>query len=243
MERLMKILILSLLSLIVISCTHEEQVAPEDGEKEERVIIEPVLTEKEILDNLNQSLHETETLLGTAKLTQANLNASNEHTVGASMASAMNLISSAADQLKSAIERTDELSKREGVSLEGIKEAKAKVTTASVAAKEAVDLFKKEERNIQIMYKAQMEKTKPTSKTEEVKNAEAAVAEVSKAMQKSGKGAAEAVEAIKNALDESKIESITNTASKIREAAGLVIKIAEKTGKIVKEVLNPLNAT
>ncbi|UGQ17626.1 OspD family protein [Borrelia sp. RT1S] len=245
MERLMKILILSLLSLIVISCTHEEQGAPEDGEnkQEKENLKNHVLTEKDILGDLNQALSETETLLETAKLTKENLNASNEDTIGNTVVSAINLISSAADKLKSASEKVHDLSKSEGVNVEDVKGARDKVTSAAVAAKEAVDLAEKEKQNIQIAYKAQMEEPKPASETEEVKKAKVAVAEVSQAMDKAGNDLVEAVKVVKEALDKSKIEAITNTESKIGEVVGLVIKIAEKTEEIVQEVLNPLNAT
>ena len=127
------------------------------------------------MGDLNQALSETETLLETAKLTKENLNASNEDTIGNTVVSAINLISSAADKLKSASEKVHDLSKSEGVNVEDVKGARDKVTSAALAAKEAVDLAEKEKQNIQIAYKAQMEEPKPASETEEVKKAKVAV--------------------------------------------------------------------
>ncbi|WP_269843241.1 OspD family protein [Borreliella burgdorferi] len=114
MKKLIKILLSSLFLLFSISCSLDnEGVNSKDYKSKKQVI----------LSELNQLLVKTTNSLKEVKNTTDNLNASNEASkIIEAVKSAVNLISSAADQVKSATKNMHDLTQMAEIDLEKIKE-------------------------------------------------------------------------------------------------------------------------
>lgn len=152
MKKLIKILLSSLFLIPSISCSLDnEGVNSKDYESKKQ----------SILGELNQLLGQTTNSLKEAKNTTDNLNASNEaNKVVEAVISAVNLISSAADQVKGATTNMHDLAQMAEVDLEKIKESSDKAIVAANVAKEAYNLTKAAEQNMQKLYKEQEEQLK-----------------------------------------------------------------------------------
>lgn len=235
MKKLIKILLSSLFLLLSISCSLDnEGVNSKDYESKKQ----------SMLGELNQLLGQTTNSLKEAKNTTDNLNASNEaNKVVEAVISAVNLISSAADQVKGATKNMHDLAQMAKIDLEKIKESSDKAIVAANVAKEAYNLTKAAEQNMQKLYKEQEEEQlKTLSDSDEIKQAKEAVEIAWKATVKAKDELIEVENAVKEALDKIKTETANNTKlADIEEVAELVLQIAKNVKEIAQEVVDLLN--
>lgn len=234
MKKLIKILLSSLFLLLSISCSLDnEGVNSKDYESKKQ----------SILGELNQLLGQTTNSLKEAKNTTDNLNASNEaNKVVEAVISAVNLISSAADQVKGATTNMHDLAQMAEMDLEKIKESSDKAIVAANVAKEAYNLTKAAEQNMQKLYKEQEEQLKTLSDSDEIKQAKEAVEIAWKATVKAKDELIDVENAVKEALDTIKTETANNTKlADIEEVAELVLRIAKNVKEIAQEVVALLN--
>lgn len=234
MKKLIKILLSSLFLLLSISCSLDnEGVNSKDYESKKQ----------SILGELNQLLGQTTNSLKEAKNTTDNLNASNEaNKVVEAVISAVNLISSAADQVKGATKNMHDLAQMTKIDLEKIKESSDKAIVAANVAKEAYNLTKAAEQNMQKLYKEQEEQPKTLSDSDEIKQAKEAVEIAWKATVKAKDELIDVENAVKEALDKIKTETANNTKlADIEEVAELVLQIAKNVKEIAQEVVDLLN--
>ncbi|ACL35282.1 OspD family protein [Borreliella garinii] len=233
MKKLIKILLSSLFLLLSISCSLDnEGVNSKDYESKKQ----------SMLGELNQLLGQTTNSLKEAKNTTDNLNASNEaNKVVEAVISAVNLISSAADQVKGATKNMHDLAQMAEIDLEKIKESSDKAIVAANVAKEAYNLTKAAEQNMQKLYKEQL---KTQSDSDEIKQAKEAVEIAWKATVKAKDELIDVKNAVKEALDKIKTETANNTKlADIEEVAELVLQIAKNVAEIAQEVVALLNNT
>lgn len=234
MKKLIKILLSSLFLLLSISCSLDnEGVNSKDYESKKQ----------SMLGELNQLLGQTTNSLKEAKNTTDNLNASNEaNKVVEAVISAVNLISSAADQVKGATKNMHDLAQMAKIDLEKIKESSDKAIVAANVAKEAYNLTKAAEQNMQKLYKEQEEQPKTLSDSDEIKQAKEAVEIAWKATVKAKDELIDVENAVKEALDKIKTETANNTKlADIEEVAELVLQIAKNVKEIAQEVVDLLN--
>lgn len=234
MKKLIKILLSSLFLLLSISCSLDnEGVNSKDYESKKQ----------SILGELNQLLGQTTNSLKEAKNTTDNLNASNEaNKVVEAVISAVNLISSAADQVKGATKNMHDLAQMAEIDLEKIRESSDKAIVAANVAKEAYNLTKAAEQNMQKLYKEQEEQLKTLSDSDEIKQAKEAVEIAWKATVKAKDELIDVENAVKEALDKIKTETANNTKlADIEEVAELVLQIAKNVKGIAQEVVDLLN--
>nr|AAA53355.1 outer surface protein D [Borreliella garinii] len=234
MKKLIKILLSSLFLLLSISCSLDnEGVNSKDYESKKQ----------SILGELNQLLGQTTNSLKQAKNTTDNLNASNEaNKVVEAVISAVNLISSAADQVKGATTNMHDLAQMAEIDLEKIKESSDKAIVAANVAKEAYNLTKAAEQNMQKLYKEQEEQLKTLSDSDEIKQAKEAVEIAWKATVKAKDELIDVENVVKEALDKIKTETANNTKlADIEEVAELVLQIAKNVAEIAQEVVTLLN--
>ncbi|XOU12859.1 OspD family protein (plasmid) [Borreliella americana] len=252
MEKLIKILLLSLFLLLSISCVHDKQelssksnLNNQKGYLDNEGANSNYESKKQsILSELNQLLKQTTNSLKEAKNTTDNLNASNEaNKVVEAIINAVNLISSAADQVKGATKNMHDLAQMAEIDLEKIKNSDDKAIFASNVAKEAYNLTKAAEQNMQKLYKEQL-KTSGSyySDSDEIKQAKEAVEIAWKATVKAKDTLIDVENAVKEALDKIRTETMNNTKfADIKEAAGLVLQIAKNAKEIAQEVVALLN--
>lgn len=234
MKKLIKILLLSLFLLLSISCSLDnEGVNSKDYESKKQ----------SILGELNQLLGQTTNSLKEAKNTTDNLNASNEaNKVVEAVISAVNLISSAADQVKGATKNMHDLAQMAEIDLEKIKESSDKAIVAANVAKEAYNLTKAAEQNMQKLYKEQEKQLETLPDSDEIKQAQEAVEIAWKATVKAKDELIDVENAVKGALDKIKTETANNTKlADIEEVAELVLQIAKNVKEIAQEVVALLN--
>lgn len=234
MKKLIKILLSSLFLLLSISCSLDnEGVNSKDYESKKQ----------SILGELNQLLGQTTNSLKEAKNTTDNLNASNEaNKVVEAVISAVNLISSAADQVKGATTNMHDLAQMAEIDLEKIKESSDKAIVAANVAKEAYNLTKAAEQNMQKLYKEQEEQLKTLSDSDEIKQAKEAVEIAWKATVKAKDELIDVENVVKETLDKIKTETANNTKlADIEEVAELVLQIAKNVAEIAQEVVTLLN--
>lgn len=234
MKKLIKILLSSLFLLLSISCSLDnEGVNSKDYESKKQ----------SILGELNQILGQTTNSLKEAKNTTDNLNASNEaNKVVEAVIGAVDLISSAADQVKDATTNMHDLAQMAEIDLEKIKESSDKAIVAANVAKEAYNLTKAAEQNMQKLYKEQEEQLKTLSDSDEIKQAKEAVEIAWKATVKAKDELIDVENAVKEALDKIKTETANNTKlADIEEVAELVLQIAQNVKEIAQEVVALLN--
>lgn len=234
MKKLIKILLLSLFLLLSISCSLDnEGVDSKDYESKKQ----------SILGELNQLLGQTTNSLKEAKNTTDNLNASNEaNKVVEAVISAVNLISSAADQVKGATKNMHDLAQMAEIDLEKIKESSDKAIVAANVAKEAYNLTKAAEQNMQKLYKEQEKQLETLPDSDEIKQAQEAVEIAWKATVKAKDELIDVENAVKEALDKIKTETANNTKlADIEEVAELVLQIAKNVKEIAQEVVALLN--
>ncbi|WP_031538569.1 OspD family protein [Borreliella garinii] len=238
MKKLIKILLSSLFLLLSISCSLDnEGVNSKDYESKKQ----------SILGELNQLLGQTTNLLKEAKNTADNLNASNEaNKVVEAVISAVNLIPSAADQVKGATKNMHDLAQMAEIDLETIKESSDKAIVAANVAKEAYNLTKAAEQNMQELYKEQLKTLSDSDEIEqvsdEIKQAKEAVEIAWKATVKAKDELIDVENAVKEALDKIKTETANNTKlADIEEVAELVLQIAKNVKEIAQEVVDLLN--
>lgn len=234
MKKLIKILLLSLFLLLSISCSLDnEGVNSKDYESKKQ----------SILGELNQLLGQTTNSLKEAKNTTDNLNASNEaNKVVEAVISAVNLISSAADQVKGATKNMHDLAQMAEIDLEKIKESSDKAIVAANVAKEAYNLTKAAEQNMQKLYKEQEKQLETLPDSDEIKQAQEAVEIAWKATVKAKDELIDVENAVKEALDKIKTEIANNTKlADIEEVAELVLQIAKNVKEIAQEVVDLLN--
>nr|AAA53362.1 outer surface protein D [Borreliella garinii] len=238
MKKLIKILLSSLFLLLSISCSLDnEGVNSKDYESKKQ----------SILGELNQLLGQTTNSLKEAKNTADNLNASTEaNKVVEAVISAVNLISSAADQVKGATKNMHDLAQMAEIDLEKIKESSDKVIVAANVAKEAYNLTKAAEQNMQELYKEQLKTLSDSDEIEqvsdEIKQAKEAVEIAWKATVKAKDELIDVENAVKEALDKIKTETANNTKlADIEEVAELVLQIAKNVKEIAQEVVDLLN--
>lgn len=234
MKKLIKILLSSLFLLLSISCSLDnEGVNSKDYESKKQ----------SILGELNQLLGQTTNSLKEAKNTTDNLNASNEaNKVVEAVISAVNLISSAADQVKDATKNMYDLAQMAEIDLEKIKESSDKAIVAANVAKEAYNLTKAAEQNMQKLYKEQEKQLEILPDSDEIKQAQEAVERAWKATVKAKDELIDVENAVKEALDKIKTEIANNTKlADIEEVAELVLQIAKNVKEIAQEVVDLLN--
>lgn len=238
MKKIIKILLSSLFLLLSISCSLDnEGVSSKDYESKKQ----------SILGELNQLLGQTTNSLKEAKNTTDNLNASNEaNKVVEAVISAVNLISSAADQVKGATKNMHDLAQMAEIDLEKIKESSDKAIVADNIAKEAYNLTKAAEQNMQKLYKEQLKTRSDFDEIEqasdEIKQAKEAVEIAWKATVKAKDELIDVKNAVKEALDKIKTETANNTKlADIEEVAELVLQIAKNVAEIAQEVVTLLN--
>lgn len=234
MKKLIKILLSSLFLLLSISCSLDnEGVNSKDYESKKQ----------SILGELNQLLGQTTNSLKEAKNTTDNLNASNEaNKVVEAVISAVNLISSAADQVKGATKNMYDLAQMAEIDLEKIKESSDKAIVAANVAKEAYNLTKAAEQNMQKLYKEQEKQLETLPDSDEIKQAQEAVEIAWKATVKAKDELIDVENAVKEALDKIKTEIANNTKlADIEEVAELVLQIAKNVKEIAQEVVDLLN--
>lgn len=234
MKKLIKILLSSLFLLLSISCSLDnEGVNSKDYESKKQ----------SILGELNQLLGQTTNSLKEAKNTTDNLNASNEaNKVVEAVISAVNLISSAADQVKGATKNMHDLAQMAEIDLEKIKASSDKAIVAANIAKEAYNLTKAAEQNMQKLYKEQEEQLETLSDSDEIKQAKEAVEIAWKATVKAKDELIDVENAVKEALDKIKTKTANNTKlADIEEVAELVLQIAKNVKEIAQEVVALLN--
>lgn len=238
MKKLIKILLSSLFLLLSISCSLDnEGVNSKDYESKKQ----------SILGELNQVLGQTTNSLKEAKNTTDNLNASNEaNKVVEAVINAVNLISSAADQVKGATKNMHDLAQMAEIDLEKIKESSDKAIVAANVAKEAYNLTKAAEQNMQELYKEQLKTLSDSDEIEqvsdEIKQAKEAVEIAWKATVKAKDELIDVENAVKEALDKIKTETANNTKlADIEEVAELVLQIAKNVKEIAQEVVDLLN--
>lgn len=234
MKKIIKILLSSLFLLLSISCSLDnEGVSSKDYESKKQ----------SILGELNQLLGQTTNSLKEAKSTTDNLNASNEaNKVVEAVISAVNLISSAADQVKGATKNMHDLAQMAEIDLEKIKESSDKAIVADNVAKEAYNLTKAAEQNMQKLYKEQLKTRSDFDEIEqasdEIKQAKEAVEIAWKATVKAKDELIDVKNAVKEALDKIKTETANNTKlADIEEVAELVLQIAKNVAEIAQEVV------
>ncbi|WP_210369521.1 OspD family protein [Borreliella garinii] len=234
MKKLIKILLSSLFLLLSISCSLDNEGVNSKNYESKK---------QSILGELNQLLGQTTNSLKEAKNTTDNLNASNEaNKVVESVISAVNLISSAADQVKGATTNMHDLAQMAEIDLEKIKESSDKAIVAANVAKEAYNLTKAAEQNMQKLYKEQEEQLKTLSDSDEIKQAKEAVEIAWKATVKAKDELIDVENAVKEALDKIKTETANNTKlADIEEVAELVLQIAKNVSEIAQEVVTLLN--
>ncbi len=190
---------------------------------------------------------QTTNLLKEAKNTADNLNASNEaNKVVEAVISAVNLIPSAADQVKGATKNMHDLAQMAEIDLETIKESSDKAIVAANVAKEAYNLTKAAEQNMQELYKEQLKTLSDSDEIEqvsdEIKQAKEAVEIAWKATVKAKDELIDVENAVKEALDKIKTETANNTKlADIEEVAELVLQIAKNVKEIAQEVVDLLN--
>ncbi|KEO61888.1 OspD family protein [Borreliella garinii] len=238
MKKLIKILLSSLFLLPSISCSLDnEGVSSKDYESKKQ----------SILGELNQLLGQTTNSLKEAKNTTDNLNASNEaNKVVEAVISAVNLISSAADQVKGATTNMHDLAQMAEIDLEKIKESSDKAIVAANVAKEAYNLTKAAEQNMQELYKEQLKTLSDSDEIEqvsdEIKQAKEAVEIAWKATVKAKDELIDVENVVKEALDKIKTETANNTKlADIEEVVELVLQIAKNVAEIAQEVVALLN--
>ncbi|MCD2349276.1 OspD family protein [Borreliella americana] len=236
MEKLIKILLLSLFLLLSISCVHDKQELSSKYESKKQ----------SILSELNQLLGKTTNSLKEAKNTTDNLNASNEaNKVVEAVINAVNLISSAADQVKGATKNMHDLAQMAEINLEKIKNSSDKAILASNVAKEAYSLTKAAEQNMQKLYKEQQkisESESDYSDSAEIKQAKEAVEIAWKATVEAKDKLIDVENTVKETLDKIKTETTNNTKlADIKEVAELVLQIAKNVKEIAQEVVALLN--
>lgn len=234
MKKLIKILLSSLFLLLSISCSLDnEGVNSKDYESKKQ----------SILGELNQVLGQTTNSLKEAKNTTDNLNASNEaNKVVEAVISAVNLISSAADQVKGATKNMHDLAQMAEIDLEKIKESSDKAIVSANVAKEAYNLTKAAEQNMQKLYKEQEEQLNTLFDSDEIKQAKEAVEIAWKATVKAKDELIDVENSVKEALDKIKTETANNTKlADIEEVAELVLQIAKNVKEIAQEVVALLN--
>lgn len=234
MKKLIKILLSSLFLLLSISCSLDnEGVNSKDYESKKQ----------SILGELNQLLGQTTNSLKEAKNTTDNLNASNEaNKVVEAVISAVNLISSAADQVKGATKNMHDLAQMAEIDLEKIKESSDKAIVAANVAKEAYNLTKAAEQNMQKLYEEQEKQLETLPDSDEIKQAQEAVEIAWKATVKAKDELIDVENAVKEALDKIKTEIANNTKlADIEEVAELVLQIAKNVKEIAQEVVDLLN--
>lgn len=241
MKKLIKILLSSLFLPLSISCSLDsEGVKSKDYESKKQ----------SILGELNRLLGQTTNSLKEAKNTTDNLNASNEaNKVVEVVISAVNLISSAADQVKGATKTMHDLAQMAEIDLEKIKESSDKAIVAANVAKEAYNLTKAAEQNMQKLYKEQEEQLKTLSDSDEIEQASDEIKQAKEAVEIAWKATVKAKDelidvenAVKEALDKIKTETANNTKlADIEEVAELVLQIAKNVKEIAQEVVALLN--
>ncbi|WP_421114489.1 OspD family protein (plasmid) [Borreliella americana] len=236
MKKLIKMLLLSLFLLLSISCVHDKQELSSKYESKKQ----------DILSELNQLLGETTNSIKEAKNTTDNLNASNEaNKVVEAVINAVNLISSAADQVKGATKNMHDLAQMAEIDLEKIKDSSDKAILASNVAKEAYDLAKAAEQDMQKLYKEQQKISESESDyydSAEIKQAKEAVEIAWKAILKAKDKLIDVENTIKETLDKIKTETANNTKlADIKEVAELVLQIAKNVKEIAQEVVALLN--
>ncbi|ACO38188.1 outer surface protein OspD [Borreliella burgdorferi] len=254
MKKLIKILLLSLFLLLSISCVHDKQelssksnLNNQKGYLDNEGANSNYESKKQsILSELNQLLKQTTNSLKEAKNTTDNLNASNEaNKVVEAVINAVNLISSAADQVKSATKNMHDLAQMAEIDLEKIKNSSDKAIFASNVAKEAYSLTKAAEQNMQKLYKEQQkisESESDYSDSAEIKQAKEAVEIAWKATVEAKDKLIDVENTVKETLDKIKTETTNNTKlADIKEAAELVLQIAKNAKEIVQEVVALLN--
>lgn len=241
MKKLIKILLSSLFLLLSISCSLDNKgVNLKDYESKKQ----------SILGELNQLLGQTTNLLKESKNTTDNLNASNEaNKVVEAVISAVNLISSAADQVKGATKNMYDLAQIAEIDLEKIKESSDKAIVAANVAKEAYSLTKAVEQNMQKLYKEQEEQLKTLSDSDEIEQASDEIKQAKEAVEIAWKATVKAKDelidvenTVKEALDKIKAETVNNTKlADIEEVAELVLQIAKNVKEIAQEIVVLLN--
>ncbi len=256
MKKLIKILLLSLFLLLSISCVHDKQelssksnLNNQKGYLDNEGANSNYESKKQsILSELNQLLKQTTNSLKEAKNTTDNLNASNEaNKVVEAVINAVNLISSAADQVKSATKNMHDLAQMAEIDLEKIKNSSDKAIFASNVAKEAYSLTKAAEQNMQKLYKEQQKISESESESDysdsaEIKQAKEAVEIAWKATVEAKDKLIDVENTVKETLDKIKTETTNNTKlADIKEAAELVLQIAKNAKEIVQEVVALLN--
>ncbi|MCD2374212.1 outer surface protein OspD [Borreliella burgdorferi] len=254
MKKLIKILLLSLFLLLSISCVHDKQelssksnLNNQKGYLDNEGANSNYESKKQsILSELNQLLKQTTNSLKEAKNTTDNLNASNEaNKVVEAVINAVNLISSAADQVKSATKNMHDLAQMAEIDLEKIKNSSDKAIFASNVAKEAYSLTKAAEQNMQKLYKEQQkisESESDYSDSAEIKQAKEAVEIAWKATVEAKDKLIDVENTVKETLDKIKTETTNNTKlADIKGAAELVLQIAKNAKEIVQEVVALLN--
>ncbi len=193
---------------------------------------------------------QTTNSLKEAKNTTDNLNASNEaNKVVEAVISAVDLISSAADQVKGATTNMHDLAQMAEIDLEKIKESSDKAIVAANVAKEAYNLTKAAEQNMQKLYKEQEEQLKTLSDSDEIKQVSDEIKQAKEAVEIAWKATVKAKDelidvenAVKEALDKIKTETANNTKlADIEEVAELVLQIAKNVKEIAQEVVALLN--
>ncbi|WP_210366409.1 OspD family protein [Borreliella garinii] len=241
MKKLIKILLSSLFLLLSISCSLDnEGVNSKDYESKKQ----------SILGELNRLLGQTTNSLKEAKNITDDLNASNEaNKVVEAVISAVNLISSAADQVKGVTKNMHDLAQVAEIDLEKIKESGDKAIVAANVAKEAYNLTKAAEQNMQKLYKEQEEQLKTLSDSDEIEQASDEIKQAKEAVEIAWKATVKAKDelidvenAAKEALDKIKTETANNTKlADIEEIAELVLQIAKNVKEIAQEVVALLN--
>ncbi|MCD2378096.1 outer surface protein OspD, partial [Borreliella burgdorferi] len=244
----------SLFLLLSISCVHDKQelssksnLNNQKGYLDNEGANSNYESKKQsILSELNQLLKQTTNSLKEAKNTTDNLNASNEaNKVVEAVINAVNLISSAADQVKSATKNMHDLAQMAEIDLEKIKNSSDKAIFASNVAKEAYSLTKAAEQNMQKLYKEQQkisESESDYSDSAEIKQAKEAVEIAWKATVEAKDKLIDVENTVKETLDKIKTETTNNTKlADIKEAAELVLQIAKNAKEIVQEVVALLN--
>ncbi|MCD2332516.1 OspD family protein [Borreliella americana] len=257
MEKLIKILLSSLFLLLSISCVHDKQELSSTSDlnnqkghlDNEGVNSKDYESKKQsILSELNQLLGQTINSLQVAKHITDNLNVlDGENKVVETVISAVNLISSAASQVKGATKNMHDLAQMAEIDLEKIKKSSDKAILASNVAKEAYNLNKAAEQNMRKLYKEQEEQLK-TQKAEpdsnEIRQTKADVEIAWKSTVKAKDGLIDVENAIKEALDKIKTETTNNTKlADIKEVAELTLQIAKNAKEIAQEVATLLNNT
>ncbi|WP_210378669.1 OspD family protein, partial [Borreliella garinii] len=135
------------------------------------------------------------------------------------------------------------------IDLEKIKESSDKAIVAANVAKEAYNLTKAAEQNMQKLYKEQEEQLKTLSDSDEIEQASDEIKQAKEAVEIAWKATVKAKDelidvenAVKEVLDKIKTETANNTKlADIEEVAELVLQIAKNVKEIAQEVVALLN--